>query len=146
MKQKSSVPSWALLLLGVGLCLSLAGNLYLYTELNRQLPPLRGTYCTDASIGLGTYLIFDGEGLFCRYTQTEGVLDDGTCEDLGEGLYALRSKEGGGFCILQDREGVYLFSGEENSIAFFPKLKELGTAYLLADIPGEYPEWLKPPA
>ena len=64
MKQKSSVPSWALLLLGVGLCLSLAGNLYLYTELNRQLPPLRGTYCTDASIGLGTYLIFDGEGLF----------------------------------------------------------------------------------
>ena len=45
---------------------------------------------------------------------------------------------------MQDREGVYLFSGEENSIAFFPKLKELGTAYLLADIPGEYPEWLRP--
>lgn len=143
MKRRLSVPNWALLLLSVGLCLSLAGNLYLCAELNRQPPPLRGTYCTNASAPGGQYLLFDGGGHFCRYTQEDGVLDDGTCEDAGEGRYALRSQEGRGFCVLRDREGVYLFDGGENTVVFFPKLKELGTAYLLADIPGGYPAWLR---
>lgn len=138
-----SPAQWTIIILGVGLMISLAVNVYLYQRRNAPLPDLRGTYCTDASTGLGSYLIFDGERRFCRYTQTEGVLDDGTCEALGEGRYALRSQEGRSFCILQDRDGVYLFSGEENAVAFFPKLKELGTAWLLADIPGEYPDWLR---
>lgn len=145
MKQKITAAQWAIIALGVGLIISLAWNVYFYGRIYGPLPPLRGTYCTDAAAGLGTYLIFDGEDRFCRYTQTEGVLDEGSCEDLGEGRYALRSGEGRTFGVLQNREGVYLFDGEENYVAFFPKLKKLGTAYLLFDIPGGYPDWLRPP-
>lgn len=137
---------WVTILPGIGLALSLLGNLYLYHQEYAPLPQLRGTYCTNASAPGGVYLIFNGESRFCRYTQTEGVLDDGTCEDLGEGRYALRSSEGRGFCVLQDRAGVYLFDGTDNTLCFFPKLEKMGTAYLLTDIPGEYPDWLSPPA
>ena len=146
MKPKRTAAQGAILVLGIGLMVSLAWNVFFYGRIYGPLPHLRGTYCTDASTGLGTYLIFDGEGRFCRYTQQEGVLDDGTCEDLGEGRYALRSGEGRGFCVLQNRDGVYLFDGEEPYISFFPKLKEFGEPYLLFDIPGQYPDWLKPPA
>ena len=145
MRQKLTAAQWTILVLGIGLMISLMANIYLYQQRNAPLPDLRGTYCTDASMGLGTYLIFDGQGRFCRYTQTEGVLDDGTYEELGEGRYALRSQEGRSFCVLQDRDGVYLFDGEENSVSFFPKLKGFGTAYMLFAIPGEWPEWLKHP-
>ena len=108
MRQKLTAAQWTILVLGIGLMISLMANIYLYQQRNAPLPDLRGTYCTDASMGLGTYLIFDGQGRFCRYTQTEGVLDDGTYEELGEGRYALRSQEGRSFCVLQDRDGVYL--------------------------------------
>ena len=145
MRQKLTAAQWTILVLGIGLMISLMANIYLYQQRNAPLPDLLVTYCTDASMGLGTYLIFDGQGRFCRYTQTEGVLDDGTYEELGEGRYALRSQEGRSFCVLQDRDGVYLFDGEENSVSFFPKLKEFGTAYMLFAIPGEWPEWLKHP-
>ena len=47
---------------------------------------------------------------------------------------------------MQNRDGVYLFDGEENDVSFFPKLKEFGDAYMLVGIPGEYPDWLRPPA
>ena len=145
MRQKLTASQWTILVLGAGLMISLIANVYLFQQRHAPLPHLRGTYCTDASMGLGTYLIFDGEGRFCRYTQTEGVLDDGTCQDLGEGRYALRSEEGRTFCVLQNRDGVYLFDGEENTVSFFPKLKKSGAAYMLFDIPGEYPDWLRPP-
>lgn len=143
--KKITAHQWVIILLGIGLMISLIANVCLFQQRNAPLPALRGTYCTDAATGLGTYLIFDGESRFCRYTQREGVLDNGTCEDLGEGRYALRSEEGGEFCVLQNREGVYLFDGEENYVSFFPKLKKLGEAYMMFDIPGEYPDWLKPP-
>ncbi|MCX4370226.1 MAG: hypothetical protein OSJ58_00205 [Dysosmobacter sp.] len=145
MRQKLTASQWTILVLGAGLMIFLIANVCLYQQRHAPLPHLRGTYCTDASMGLGTYLIFDGEGRFCRYTQTEGVLDDGTCQDLGEGRYALRSEEGRTFCVLQNRDGVYLFDGEENTVSFFPKLKKSGAAYMLFDIPGEYPDWLRPP-
>ena len=143
-KQKITAAQWVIIVLGTGLMISLAMNVYLCQPV--PLPHLRGTYCTDASAGLGTYLIFDGQGRFCRYTQTEGVLDDGTCQDLGEGRYALCSEEGRGFGVVQNRDGVYLFDGEENDVSFFPKLKEFGDAYMLFGVPGEYPDWLRPPA
>ena len=146
MRQKLTASQWTILVLGAGLMISLIANVYLFQQRHAPLPHLRGTYCTDASMGLGTYLIFDGQGRFCRYTQTEGVLDDGTCEDLGEGRYALCSEEGRGFGVVQNRDGVYLFDGEENDVSFFPKLKEFGDAYMLVGIPGEYPDWLKAPA
>ncbi|MCI9579490.1 MAG: hypothetical protein HFF98_11690 [Oscillibacter sp.] len=146
MKPKPTAPQWVILVLGAGLMISLIANVYLLQQKNAPLPHLRGTYCTDASTGLGTYLIFDGESRFCRYTQTEGVLDDGTCRDLGEGRYALRSEGGRTFCVLQSRDGVEFFDGEELDVSFFPKLKEFGDAYMLFDIPGEYPDWLKAPA
>ena len=146
MRQKLTASQWTILVLGAGLMISLIANVYLYQQRHAPLPHLRGTYCTDASMGLGTYLIFDGENRFCRYTQTEGVLDDGTCQDLGEGRYALRSEAGRTFCVLQNRDGVYLFDSEENTVSFFPKLKKSGAAYMLFDIPGEYPDWLRPPA
>ena len=145
MRQKLTASQWTILVLGAGLMIFLIANVCLYQQRHAPLPHLRGTYCTDASMGLGTYLIFDGEGRFCRYTQTEGVLDDGTCQDLGEGRYALRSEEGRTFCVLQNLDGVYLFDGEENTVSFFPKLKKSGAAYMLFDIPGEYPDWLRPP-
>ncbi len=145
MRQKLTASQWTILVLGAGLMIFLIANVCLYQQRHAPLPHLRGTYCTDASMGLGTYLIFDGEGRFCRYTQTEGVLDDGTCQDLGEGRYALRSEEGRTFCVLQNWDGVYLFDGEENTVSFFPKLKKSGAAYMLFDIPGEYPDWLRPP-
>ena len=145
MRQKLTAAQWTILVLGIGLMISLMANIYLYQQRNAPLPDLRGTYCTDASAPGGVYLIFNGESRFGRYTQTEGVLDDGTYEELGEGRYALRSQEGRSFCVLQDRDGVYLFDGEENSVSFFPKLKEFGTAYMLFAIPGEWPEWLKHP-
>ena len=145
MRQKLTASQWTILALGAGLMISLIANVCLYQQRHAPLPHLRGTYCTDASMGLGTYLVFDGQGRFCRYTQTEGVLDDGTCQDLGEGRYALRSEEGRTFCVLQNRDGVYLFDGEENTVSFFPKLKKSGAAYMLFDIPGEYPDWLRPP-
>ncbi len=145
MRQKLTASQWTILVLGAGLMISLIANVYLYQQRHAPLPHLRGTYCTDASMGLGTYLIFDGENRFCRYTQTEGVLDDGTCQDLGEGRYALRSEEGRTFCVLQNRDGVYLFDSEENTVSFFPKLKKSGAVYMLFDIPGEYPDWLRPP-
>ena len=145
MRQKLTAAQWTILVLGIGLMISLMANIYLYQQRNAPLPDLRGTYCTDASAPGGVYLIFNGESRFCRYTQTEGVLDDGTCEDLGEGRYALRSGEGRGFGAVQNRDGVYLFDGEENTVSFFPKLKKSGAAYMLFDIPGEYPDWLRPP-
>ncbi len=146
MRQKLTASQWTILVLGAGLMISLIANVYLFQQRHAPLPHLRGTYCTDASMGLGTYLIFDGQGRFCRYTQTEGVLDDGTCQDLGEGRYALCSEEGRGFGVVQNRDGVYLFDGEENDVSFFPKLKEFGDAYMLFGVPGEYPDWLRPPA
>ena len=146
MRQKLTASQWAILVLGAGLMISLIANVCLYyQQRHAPLPHLRGTYCTDASMGLGTYLIFDGQGRFCRYTQTEGVLDDGTCQDLGEGRYALRSEEGRGFGAVQNRDGVYLFDAEENDVSFFPKLKEFGDAYMLFGVPGEYPDWLRLP-
>ena len=76
MRQKLTASQWTILVLGAGLMISLIANVYLFQQRHAPLPHLRGTYCTDASMGLGTYLIFDGQGRFCRYTQTEGVLDD----------------------------------------------------------------------
>lgn len=146
MKQKITPAQWVILALGVGLMVSLGWNAYFYSRLHGPLPPLRGTYCTDASSPGGVYLIFDGESRFCHYTQQEGVLDDGTCEDLGEGRYTLMSEEGRTFCVLQSRDGVYLFDGGENYVAFFPKLKELGTAYGMFGNVDNWPEWLRPSA
>lgn len=140
MKQKITAAQWVIIVLGTGLMISLAVNVYLCQSV--PLPRLRGTYCTDASAGLGTYLIFDGQGRFCRYTQTEGVLDDGTCEDLGEGRYALRSDGWQGFAVLRDREGAHLFDGADSSAAFFERMGEF---YAMPQIPGGYPDWLKPP-
>ena len=142
MRQKLTASQWTILVLGAGLMISLIANVYLLQQRNAPLPHLRGTYCTDASTGLGTYLIFDGESRFCRYTQTEGVLDDGTCEDLGEGRYALRSDGWQGFAVLRDREGVHLFDGADSSAAFFERMGEF---YAMPQIPGGYPDWLKPP-
>lgn len=146
MKPKLTAPQCAILVLGAGLMISMMANIYLYQQRYAPLPHLRGTYCTNASVPGGVYLIFDGQGRFCRYTQTEGVLEDGTCRDLGEGRYALRSEGDRGFGVVQNRDGVYLFDGEEQDVSFFPKLKEFGDAYMLFDIPGEYPDWLKAPA
>ena len=139
-KQKITAAQWVIIVLGIGLMISLAVNVYLCQSV--PLPRLRGTYCTDASAGLGTYLIFDGQGRFCRYTQTEGVLDDGTCEDLGEGRYALRSDGWQGLAVLRDREGAHLFDGADSSAAFFERMGEF---YAMPQIPGGYPDWLKPP-
>ncbi len=104
MKKKVTAAQWVIIVLGVGLIVSLAWNCRLYTQLYGPLPPLKGTYCTDASRPRGVYLIFDGESRFCRYNQEEGVLDDGTCEDIGEkpglpvpgGPDLLRPEEPGG--------------------------------------------------
>ena len=144
MKYKLTAAQWVIIILGIGLILSLGWNAYFYNRIYGPLPPMRGTYCTNASASRGTYLIFDGEGRFCRYTQEEGVLDDGTCEEIGENRYALVSDAGRTFGILRNREGVYLFDGEENYISFFPKLKS-GTAYFLAG-GAEWPEWVNSPA
>ena len=146
MKHKITPAQWAILVLGAGLIVSLAWNAYFYSRLHGAPPPLRGTYCTDASAPRGVYLIFDGESRFCRYTQQEGVLDDGTCEEIGEGRYALRSGEGRTFCVLQNHDGVYLFDGGENYVAFFPKLKDYGTAYGMFGNVDNWPEWLRPSA
>ena len=55
---------------------------------------------------------------------------------------AFRSQEGRTFCVLRNREGVYLFDGEENGVSFLPKLN---AAYFLVG-GAEWPEWVRSPA
>ena len=138
---------WAIALLGLGLLLSLAANCWFYTRLDGPLPPLRGTYCTNAARPGGEYLLLDGESRFCRYTQEEGFLDDGTFEEIGENRYALRSSQGRSFCALRTREGLTLFNGEENTVYSLSRMgKATESTYYLISVPEEQPDWLKSPA
>lgn len=79
-----------LLVLALGLTASLTLNIALLQKQREEVPlDLRGTYQVGPMYG-AIYLLLDGEGHFCRYTQATGVLDEGTCREQGTGIIPCR--------------------------------------------------------
>ncbi|MBM6849987.1 hypothetical protein H9X91_00865 [Oscillibacter valericigenes] len=127
-----------LLVLALGLTASLTLNIALLQKQREEVPlDLRGTYQVGPMYG-AIYLLLDGEGHFCRYTQETGVLDEGTCREQGDGYYTLQASDGGGYSLLRVDGGILLFDAGDNTLTQYEKRDN---ALFFASIPGPWPEW-----
>ena len=127
-----------ILVLALGLTASLTLNIALFQKQREEVPlDLRGTYQVGPMYG-AIYLLLDGEGHFCRYTQATGVLDEGTCREQGDGYYTLQASDAGGYSLLRVDGGILLFDAGDNTLTQYEKRDN---ALFFASIPGPWPEW-----
>lgn len=109
----------------VAFCVSCCINLVQLDRWNssRELS-LPGSYSTQ---GYGSvYLVLDKKGNYCKYTQQEGLLEEGTYVESGENQYHLEGNAGESGDILLVKDGVY-YTSEDGSLTYAPKFSEIPT-------------------
>ncbi len=111
MKKKISLSAPLFWILIVALLASLFVNLYQFEKAS-HVPPLQlpGSYCTNAALPNGTYLVFDSKGHYCKYTQTDGLLDEGSYAEYNRPQYDLVSKSGSREQVILEGDGLYYIS------------------------------------
>lgn len=126
MKKKISIPLVLLCLLIAGLLISLVFNCIQYDRSMPSVPVLRGSYSTDSAGMHGRYLVFDMDGHFCLYSQTDGILEEGNYAEYGVNLYRLESTSGNYSSILLTEEGVY-YSSADGTLELFSRFSDTPT-------------------
>ena len=111
--------------LALGLILSLLVNIgQLVSSRTEQTLRLEGSYCVDASAPSPDmpYLVFDEQGHFCRYTQRDGILDQGVYAEVSPRQYALTGEAGSAGLVILEEDGIYdIAAGDPMEAVFLPK-------------------------
>lgn len=136
-------------LLLIALVISLFGNLMLYQKLTKPIrASIRGTFRTGESPMNETYLLFDNEGNFCKYTQGIGsekiaTLNGGTYQSFDNEYYTFLTDTSEAFFGVRTEKEISFYYPNNSTPEVYTRLS---TALVLLDIPGEYPDWCKPSA
>lgn len=133
-----SIPMVLFWLLAGVFVLSVCGNIIQFQSAHREKPlELTGSYCTNASAPFGVYMVFDQKGHYCKYTQTEGLLEEG---DYAEGMlqteaafngrqyYQLQEKSGEQKQVILVEDGVYDVA-EDGSVEFYSRFSDVPTYF-----------------
>lgn len=142
LKKNVSISLPLLWILIGSLLVSIFGNISQFKKANDEKSlKLEGSYCVDASApGLSMpYLVFDDEGHYCKYTQTEGLLDEGVYTQDSPQQYHLVGKSGFSELIILEEDGVYYISDSEGlSSMFLSRFSDV-----LVFFSGSSPSWAK---
>lgn len=138
MKKKILIPQMLLWILVAGLLASLMFNLVQYNRADASSSNLKGTYCTDVAGVNGTYLVFDANGHFCLYTQSQGLLEEGNYDECGENLYWIESTTGSKSNVLLAGDGVY-YASEDGTLERYARFNDTPT--FVGDWSQEWSHW-----
>lgn len=107
----------------VAFCASCCINLIQLDQWNssRELS-LAGSYSTQAYGSV--YVVFDKYGHYCKYTQQDGLLEEGTYVESGGNQYHLKGNAGESGDILLVKDGVY-YTSEDGSLTYAPKFYDI---------------------
>lgn len=94
-----------------------------------------GTY-QAGNAATAVYLVFDDKGNFCRYTQQNGVLEEGIYLEDSPEQYTLTASDGYLCQAVRTRKGIYFFNGRE-AVALYVK----ANSALVFVGNHEWPEW-----
>ncbi len=109
------------------LLVSLFANVILFDRsASQKVPPLAGSYCTNTAASDGVYLVFDHYGNYCKYTQAQGLLEEGTYEQVNHNQYILTGSTGICSSLLLTHDGVYCASTDA-SLVYFPRFSDIPT-------------------
>lgn len=134
MKRKISITAIGLWVLGAGLLASLIVNCVQYCLANPAAPILlQGAYSTDSAGINGRYLTFDKDGYFYLYSQSDGILEEGSCTESAENLYELDSTSGNHSSVLLTEDGVY-YASADGTLELFSRF---------SDVPAFIGDWVK---
>ena len=93
-------------------------------------------------LGGNPYLIFDDKGNYCKYTQTDGLLDEGTYTQDTTNQYTLLGAAGNTEKIILDEDGLYYISSNGTpSVVFFPRFSNVPT--FIGSWTASWPGWEK---
>ena len=138
MKKKISINPIIFFILITLLIVSLAINIYYVSALNKDAShTLVGSYGMNQSDTTGTnpYLVFDNLGNYCKYSQQEGVLEEGRYTQDTDKQFSLLGTTGETSKIILQEDGLYYISlSDEPLVTFFPRFY---------DIPIFIGEWAK---
>lgn len=131
MKKKISINAIMLFVLVIGLVVSLCTNVLQFAAANdEKLPTLTGSYGhnqTDFK-GNNPYLVFDGKGNYCKYSQSDGLLDEGKYTQNTANQYFLTGASGNTEEIILEENGLYyITSNGVLSAVFFPRFSDVPT-------------------
>ncbi len=136
MKHRISLPLPMVFILAGALMLSLVFN-YAQYDLANSPPksPVMGTYQAGNTVA-AVYLVFDDKGNFCRYTQQNGVLEEGVYLEDSPEQYTLTASNGHLCQAVRTREGIYFFNGRE-AVALYVKVDS--ALFFVGN--HEWPDW-----
>ena len=145
MKKKMSINLIGVIVLVIVLVVSLSANLLQFAMVHRKTPPtLMGSYGSNQPDHLGEnpYLIFDDKGNYCKYTQTDGLLDEGRYTQDATNQYTLLGAAGSVEKIILEEDGLYhiSFNGTP-SVVFFPRFSNIPT--FIGSWTASWPGWEK---
>ena len=131
MKKKISINAITLLVLVIGLVMSLCANVLQFAAANgEKLPILTGSYGHNQIDveGKNPYLVFDSKGNYCKYSQTDGLLDEGKYTQNTANQYSLTGDSGNTEEIILEENGLYYISSSDVlSVVFFPRFSDVPT-------------------
>ena len=126
------------------LCLvSLCANALQFQAAHQEsVLALMGSYGENRSDfnGKNPYLVFDDEGNFCQYTQTDGLLDEGTYTQDTPTQYTLSGTSGHAARIILVEDGLYYTANHSKHIAvFYPRFSH--TPMFIGSWTETWPGW-----
>lgn len=107
---------------------SLCANALQFTAANKKPSPvLMGSYGDNQTDfgGKKPYLVFDDQGNYCIYTQTDGLLEEGKYTLDTTTQYSLTGASGNTEKIILEEDGLYCIAADgELSVVFFPRFSD----------------------
>ena len=126
--KKMTISVLSFWVLVVVLLISLLVNVIQFERLNSEdVLHLVGSYSTNASAADSTYLVFDKNGNYCKYTQNGGLIEEGIYQESGSNQYLLKGNTGSSGSILLTEDGVYYYVSGEVSPLYFPRFSDTPT-------------------
>lgn len=123
--KKVMIPRIAVWGLVVVLLVSCCANMIQLAQWSSgQVLQIPGSYSTNG--GLGTYLVFDQEGNYCKYNQTDGLLEEGVYVTSGDHQYRLEGNQGERGDILLVKDGIY-YTDQDDSLTYAAKFSDIPT-------------------
>lgn len=95
----------------------------------------RGSFKVENS---DKYLLINDGNLFCIYSQSHGILHNGTYKMIDSHYFYLEDQEQNSHYAILTNMGLDLLDVRDNSIQSY---KKLANHFILYDIEDEYPSW-----
>ena len=131
MQKKVTLTRASLLILVILLAASVIFNVVQLSAAESETPSaLRGTYGRNETDTRGTelYYVFDGEGNYCKYTQKDGLLEEGRYTEDAPRQVTLAGNSGTTEKVVLEADGIFCAAYDgELSVLFYPRFSEVPT-------------------